>query len=122
RFYDKHEVGSLVARVSNDSGALQDFLIRGLPYSVVNVCTFIGIFIVMFLLNWRLALCVALPVPVVAIWGFVFWRRMSELFHQWWQAGAEVSAKLGESGEGFSVGKAVLLWECATGALPKRTE
>jgi len=122
RFYDKHEVGSLVARVSNDSGALQDFLIRGLPYSVVNVCTFIGIFIVMFLLNWRLALCVALPVPVVAIWGFVFWRRMSELFHQWWRAGAEFSAKLGESLWGIRVVKAFRLEECEIGRFEKQNE
>jgi len=122
RFYDKHEVGSLVARVSNDSGALQDFLIRGLPYSVVNVCTFIGIFIVMFLLNWRLALCVALPVPVVAIWGFVFWRRMSELFYQWWQAGAEFSAKLGESLWGIRVVKAFRLEEYEIGRFEKQNE
>jgi ATP-binding cassette subfamily B protein len=122
RFFDKHEVGSLVARISNDSGALQDFLIRGLPYSVVNACTFAGIFIVMFLLNWRLALCVALPVPAVALWGFVFWRRMSELFHQWWRAGSDFSAKLGESLWGIRVIKAFRLEEYEIGRFEKQNE
>jgi len=106
RFYDKHEVGGLMSRVSNDSNALQDFLTRGLPYSLVNVCTFAGILVVMFLMDWRLALFVALPVPAVGAWGFVFWRRMSTLFDQWRRAGAKFSARLGESLWGIRVIKA----------------
>ena len=35
-FYDKRKVGSLISRATRDAGMLQDFLVDGLPYIVIN--------------------------------------------------------------------------------------
>src|SRR5262249_56189531 len=62
RFFSKRDVGSLIDRVSRDAVALQDFLIRGLPYTIVNAATFAGILGLLFCLGCLLALCVAFTV------------------------------------------------------------
>jgi ATP-binding cassette subfamily B protein len=105
-FHDKRAVGSLMSRVTNDAGTLQDFLIRGLPYVLLNTLTFLGIFGFMLVMNWPLALAVVLPVPLLWAWGLLFWGRMRLLYHKWWQAGAQFSAQLGESLSGARVVKA----------------
>src|SRR5216683_1289311 len=105
RFFSKWDVGSLIARVSRDAGALQDFLIRGLPYTIVNAATFAGILGLLFWLHWRLALCIVLTVPAVLFWAFFFWRRMSNLYHSWWQAGARFSSHVNETLSGNRITK-----------------
>src|SRR5262249_50562728 len=105
RFFSKHDVGSLIDRVSRDAVALQDFLIRGLPYTIVNAATFAGILGLLFCLGCLLALCVAFTVPAVLFWAFFFWRRMSNLYHLWWQAGTRFSSHLNERLTGNRVTK-----------------
>ncbi|HJZ96953.1 MAG TPA: ABC transporter transmembrane domain-containing protein, partial [Candidatus Solibacter sp.] len=105
RFFSKRDVGSLIDRVARDAGALQDFLIRGLPYTIVNAVTFGGILGLLFWFDWRLALCIVLTVPAVLFWAFFFWRRMSNLYHLWWQAGARFSSHLNETLSGNRVTK-----------------
>src|SRR5262245_18504434 len=106
RFYDKRAVGSLISRITNDAGTLQDFLIRGLPYLVSNVLILLGIFGFMFSMNRLLALCVLLPVPAIWAFGLLFWPRMNLLFQRWWQAGSTFTAQFAESLSGIRVIKA----------------
>jgi ATP-binding cassette, subfamily B, bacterial len=97
RAFSKWDVGSLIARVTRDANSLQDFLIRGLPYTVVNGLTFGGILILLFWIDWRLAFCILLTVPVVLFWAFFFWRRMTSFYHVWWQAGARFSSHVSDT-------------------------
>jgi len=106
KFYDQRDIGWLIARVSTDTGTLQDFLVRGLPYVLLNVLTLLGIFGLMLSMNWRLALAVAIPLPAVAAWGFGFWRRMGQLFQEWSEAGARFAGQVSESLSGIRVVKA----------------
>src|SRR5215471_758266 len=105
RFFSKRDVGSLIDRVSRDAVALQDFLIRGLPYTIVNAATFAGILGLLFWLDWRLALFITFTVPAVLLWAFFFWRRMRNLYHLWWQAGTRFSSHLNETLSGSRVTK-----------------
>src|SRR5712692_416494 len=105
RFFSKRDVGSLIARVSRDAGALQDFLIRGLPYTIVNAATFVGILAFLFWLDWRLALCIAVTVPAALFWAFLFWRRMSNFYQTWWQAGSRFSSHVNETLSGNRITK-----------------
>src|SRR5215467_13482536 len=105
RFFSKRDVGSLIDRVSRDAVALQDFLIRGLPYTIVNAATFAGILGLLFWLDWRLALCIALTVPAVLFWAFFFWRRMSNFYQLWWQAGTRFSSYVNETLSGNRITK-----------------
>ena len=55
QFYDKRKVGALMSRVTRDSGRLQDFLVDGLPYLVINALMMAGILGFLFWMSWELA-------------------------------------------------------------------
>lgn len=105
RFFSKRDVGSLIARVTRDAGALQDFLIRGLPYTIVNLTTFVGILCFLFWLHWKLALCIAATIPAILFWAFYFWRRMTHFYQTWWQAGSQFSSHVNETLAGNRITK-----------------
>ncbi len=105
-YYDRHETGMLTSRVSSDAATLQEFLVRSLPYLAINVATLLGIFAVMFTMSPILALVTLLPVPLVWVWGFFFWQRMTALFERWQRANARFSSRLNQSVSSIRIVKA----------------
>ncbi|HJZ78473.1 MAG TPA: ABC transporter ATP-binding protein [Vicinamibacterales bacterium] len=96
-FFDGREVSALTSRITTDAATLQDFLVRGVPYLLINGLTLIGILAVMLSMNWQLAVAVVVPVPIVWISAAIFWRRMRLLFARWSESSARFSAQLAES-------------------------
>jgi ATP-binding cassette subfamily B protein len=105
-YYDGHETGMLTSRVSSDAATLQEFLVRSLPYLVINIATLAGIFAVMFAMSPILAFAILLPVPAVGAWGFFFWRRMTALFERWQRANARFTSRLNQSVSSIRIVKA----------------
>ncbi len=106
QFYDKRQVGSLMSRVTRDAGRLQDFLVNGLPYLVINGLMVIGILVLLFSMNWQLSLFILLPVPAMVAWGAWFWRRMRRYFHRWGEVWSKLTERTSESLTGIRVVKA----------------
>lgn len=65
-FYVNKQTGGLMTRVLSDSERVRDFFIDGLPMIFVHGLTIIATFIIMFRLNWQMALiaCILLPLLV----------------------------------------------------------
>ena len=65
-FYTSKQTGGLMTRVLNDSTRVADFFIDGLPSMFVQGLTIIITFVVMYRLNWEMALiaCILLPLLV----------------------------------------------------------
>ena len=106
QFYDKRQIGALVSRVTRDAGMLQDFLVDGLPYVVINALLVVGILGFLFSMNWRLTLYILIPIPFVALLSVLFWRRMRGLFHKYGQGWSGLSSRLNEALNGVRVVKA----------------
>lgn len=66
-FFDRNPVGRLVTRLSNDVDALNEALTSGVVSLIGDVLTLAGITVLLFWLNWRLALITFLVLPVL-IW------------------------------------------------------
>ena len=64
-----------MSRVTRDSGMLQNFLVDGLPYLVTNVLMIAGILFFLLWMNWRLTLYILVPIPLLVLWGILFWRQ-----------------------------------------------
>jgi ATP-binding cassette, subfamily B, bacterial len=105
-FYDKRQVGSLMSRVTRDAEMLQGFLVDGLPYLILNVMMIVGIAGFLFYMNWRLTLYVLVPVPLIIIWGVMFWGWMRAIFNKYGQCWGSLSARLSESLNGIREVKA----------------
>jgi ATP-binding cassette subfamily B protein/subfamily B ATP-binding cassette protein MsbA len=67
RFYEDKQTGQLMSRVVNDTDLFERLIAHAIPDVMVNVLTLIGVSTVLFLLNWKLALLSAIPIPLVFI-------------------------------------------------------
>jgi ABC-type multidrug transport system fused ATPase/permease subunit len=65
RFYDQHQTGQLMSRATVDLQAVRFFLGYGLIFFFQHVMTIVGVTIVMFVLDWRLALAATAITPVI---------------------------------------------------------
>jgi ATP-binding cassette subfamily B multidrug efflux pump len=69
-FFDSHETGDLMSRITNDTDAINRVLSSGLVQLISNLLQISGILIAMFILSWQLALGSLVIVPLtLAITG-----------------------------------------------------
>ncbi|MEI7437690.1 MAG: ABC transporter ATP-binding protein [bacterium] len=106
RFFEKRSVGAMITRVTQDTQSLESVLVDGMQYFVVNVLTLLGIGTVLFLMNWRLALLVLLPVPVVIVLSRVFWNHIISLWNRFWHTRSRLTSSVSDSLSGTRVVKA----------------
>jgi ABC-type multidrug transport system fused ATPase/permease subunit len=67
RFYDQHQTGQLMSRATVDLQAVRFFLGYGLIFFFQHVMTIVGVTIVMFVLDWRLALAATAITPLIVV-------------------------------------------------------
>lgn len=105
-FFNNKQTGSLMTRVNRDAERLQSFFLDGLPYFLVNVVTMAGIAIAMVFLNWRLALLVLLPAPVVVYILRGVFPRLWALFSRRFRRRSAMNALVNDALTGRRVVKA----------------
>lgn len=105
-FYDKRQTGALMSRVTRDTEQLLSFMVDGIPFFFVNGMILIGIGVVLFAINWRLASLVFIPAPLVILCTHFFWRRFRVALHKYWHRWAQIGATLGDVLSGIQVVKA----------------
>ena len=64
-YHDRHKVGDLMSRVSNDTEAINQVLSNGLIQFITNILMLGGIMVAMFLLNWQLAIGTLIILPLM---------------------------------------------------------
>ena len=106
QFYDKRKVGALMSRVTRDTGRLQDFLVDGLPYLIINGLMMFGILGFLFWMSWELTVYTLIPVPFLMIWGALFWKRLRRLFTRWGELWSNLTDRTAEALAGIRVVKA----------------
>ena len=106
QFYDKRQAGALMSRVTRDTGRLQEFLVDGLPYLVINGLMIVGILAFLFGMSWSLSIYILLPVPLLIVWGMVFWKRMRRYYGRWNRAWSALTERTNEALSGIRVVKA----------------
>ena len=79
-FYDNQKTGHLVGRVTKDLEEIGEVAHHGPEDVVIAIMTFFGAFILMFVVNWKLALITAMVVPTT---GFIITRYGSQMTRTW---------------------------------------
>jgi ABC-type multidrug transport system fused ATPase/permease subunit len=102
-FYDRHPVGRLMTRLTNDVEVLNQMFTQGVVAIFGDVFTLIGITVVLLLLNWRLALVSFAVVPFIVLVSVQFRQRVRRAFHDIRVALAKINAYLQESLSGIAV-------------------
>ncbi len=105
-FYDKRNVGSIMSRMTNDTGALYDVLVDGIPVVLNQVALLIGIPIALLLMNWQIAFWVLLPIPFVLLAVRFFHKTMKRVWSRVWHQWSRMSGALNGVLQGTRVVKA----------------
>jgi ATP-binding cassette subfamily B protein len=77
RYHDRVGAGELISRASND-GELVARVFDSIGHTVGYILTILGVSAVLFVVDWRLALAVLLPLPLVSIGFGRYSRRYAE--------------------------------------------
>jgi ATP-binding cassette subfamily B multidrug efflux pump len=105
-YFDRHDAGDLMSRLTNDVDVLNQLLSGGLIQMLGGIFQMIGIVIAMITLNWRLALASFSVIPVMIIVTNLLARRARSAYRQTRQTIGDVSAELEESISGVRVTQA----------------
>lgn len=105
-FYDKRSVGSIMSRMTNDTGALYDVLIDGVPITVNQGAMLVGIPIMMLIIDWQVAIWVLAPIPLILVAVYLFRKRMERVWSRFWHNWSRMSSALNGVLSGMRVVKA----------------
>ena len=75
-FYERNRAGVIISRLTNDVEALDQLVTDGISTLVQSTLTLVGTAILLFILDWRLALATLAVIPVMSV-GTVLFRRYS---------------------------------------------
>jgi len=93
-FFDRNHSGNLVARTMGDVESIEDFIAHGIPETMLAIVIPITMSVVLFMINWQLALIALIPLPIVAIMVYVIATRTRNAWRGVRRRFAEVSARL----------------------------
>ena len=80
-FYDKHETGQLLARVTTDVTTMREFLFWGYRVIFIGFAQLIGTYIVMWSISPQLTACMFLLIPVIVSFIYLFARKVRPVFY-----------------------------------------
>ncbi len=106
KFVDQNSHGDLLSRLSNDVNMLTDGFLEGITGITNGVITILGTLIFMLVLDFRLALIIALIAPISLIASFYIAKKSYKLFVEHVETEGEANGYLEEMISGSRVVKA----------------
>ena len=106
RFFDKRTTGTVISHITEDSERLQDFMLEGLSFLSVQLLLFFGIGSVLFLMNWRLACFILIPIPIIVLGAGWFWKKVRSLWHRAYRRRSKLFDVVNDSVSGIRVVRA----------------
>jgi ABC-type multidrug transport system fused ATPase/permease subunit len=102
-FYERNRAGAVISRLTNDVDALDRLVTEGVTSLFQNTLTLFGSAIILFFLDWRLALATLAVFPLMSIATAIFRRRSSRAYRRVRERLGLVTAALQEDISGMRV-------------------
>src|SRR3954454_22719321 len=102
-FYDRHATGQVVSRATNDLYPVRYFIGWGMTQGIQSVMMIVGIAIVLFLVNVKLAALALIAMPFVAVLAFSFGRKVMPISREVQQLKANVTEAADEAVVGIEM-------------------
>lgn len=93
-YYENRSTGEIMSRIMNDTEHVERIFIDGLEGMLTASLTLIGIMIVLFVVNWKLALLALVPIPILIVSAVRFSRRVHGYYHDIRKNTADMSGYL----------------------------
>ena len=102
-FYDRHATGQVVSRATNDLYPIRYFIGWGMTQGIQSVMMIIGISVVLFFVNPKLAAVALIAMPAVFVLAFTFARKVMPISRQVQQLKADVTEAADEAVVGIEM-------------------
>jgi ABC-type multidrug transport system fused ATPase/permease subunit len=79
-FYERNRAGVIISRLTNDVEAIDQLVTDGVTSLVQNTLTLIGTAILLFVLDWRLALATLVVIPFMSVATAIFRSRSARAY------------------------------------------
>lgn len=108
-YYDRTPVGWIMARMTSDSRNLSHLLSWGLIDLSWGLLTMVGLTIVMFVLNWKLALIVLAMVPILMVISVYFRKKILKAYRKIRKENSKITGAFNEGIGGAKTSKTLVL-------------
>jgi len=102
-FFNRHPVGRLVTRVTNDIQNMNEFFTSIIVFVFKDLFLFLGITAVLLYMNWKLTLIVLTVAPPLVLTAVFFSTRARNIFRELRVRTAEINTRLSETIQGIRV-------------------
>ncbi len=102
----KRTAGELMNRVNNDTAQIRHFITGAMPEMIEQALMLISVGTVLFIYDWRLALLILFPAPIVALSFKFFWEWIHRFWEAQWRADSMANTILHDIFSGIRVVKA----------------
>ena len=107
KFHDTNPHGDTMSRVTNDIDSINQTVTASLPQIISSVLTIVGVTIMMFVVNWRLAIVTLITVPLAALVSRQIAKRTRSAFKSQRVGIGKLNGTIEESVSGL---KAIILF------------
>ncbi len=101
----KRTAGELMGRVSGDTARIRMFVVNEMARLIEQVLLFVAVGIVLFAYDWKLALFIIAPMPIIFLSFSLFRGVMGKLFRRSWERSSQSNTVLHDIFSGIRVVK-----------------
>lgn len=110
-YYDKTPAGWIMARMTSDSRRLAETLSWGLVDLIWGLFTMIGIIIVLYIINWKLAIIITVLTPILLLISLYFRKKILKSYRDVRKTNSKITASYNEGILGSKTTKTLVLEE-----------
>lgn len=107
KFFDSHSHGDVISRLTNDIDAVSEGLLQGITQFFSGLVTVIGSLVIMFMLNWRITLCIIVITIICIFVSKAIATNSGKMFRMQAQTVGELNGYVSETLSNLKVVKAL---------------
>lgn len=104
-FYDNQKTGQLMTRITNDLFDITELCHHGPEDILISIIKFIGAFIILIQINWKLTLILFFFIPIMFGFAYILKGRMNRAFRKNRECIGEINAQIEDNLSGIRVVK-----------------
>ena len=105
-YYDRHQVSSMISRVAHDSEVLHGLMHQLTGGFLLQLVQLVGVGAMLVWINPKLAMFTLIPVPLVFLGSWIFWRHVYPRHYRLWDASSKQMSVLSGMLSGIRIVKA----------------
>lgn len=105
-YVEEQTVGYIMNRISRDTDRVRDFVQNIAVQAINELCLIVGVTIILFAYNWKMAVLAIIPIPFVLFFSKLMRTRMQRLYHNQFRRMDTLNALLNDVLNGIRVVKA----------------